>query len=161
MPRYLSDQWIEALDEAARAHRGLAEATESVAFVIEQVVEQSAGQGQSGGQGIGKANDAPPEVAPTDATATDAVSAQGGAVRWHVVVDHGSVRFVAGPATDPTVRFTTDAATARAISTGAATAQSAFMGGTLRVGGDTGVLIEHHEVLAGLGDVFAAVPIDD
>ena len=154
MPRYLSDQWIEALDEAAQAHRGLAVATGSVAFVIEQVIEQVTEQ--SGGQGLETATASTP-----DATAADAVSVQGGAVRWHVVVDHGSVRFVPGPAIDPTVRFTTDEATARAISTGAATAQSAFMAGTLRVGGDTGVLIEHHEVLAGLGDVFAAVTIDD
>lgn len=91
-------------------------------------------------------------------TSVDAASDE---VRWHVAIDHGTVRFVAGPAHDPTVRFTTDEVTARAISTGAATAQGAFMRGTLRVGGDTSALIEHHNVLAGLGDVFAAVPIDD
>jgi hypothetical protein len=82
-------------------------------------------------------------------------------VRWHVVIDHGTVRFVSGAAESPTIRFTTDATTARAVSTGATTAQGAFMRGTLRVGGDTGALIAHHDVLAGIGDVFDAVPIDD
>jgi len=128
--QYLSEQWIAELDDAARSHRGLAEATSTVALVIEQVVEP-------GG----------------DATAGD--------VRWHVVIDHGTVRFVPGAATDPTVRFTTDEVTARAISTGITTAQGAFMRGRLRVGGDTSALLANHDVLAGLGDVFAAVPIDD
>jgi hypothetical protein len=89
------------------------------------------------------------------------VTGGGHEVRWHVVIDHGMVRFVSGAAESPTIRFTTDAATARAVSTGATTAQGAFMRGTLRVGGDTGALIAHHDVLAGLGDVFDAVPIDD
>ena len=135
MARYLSDEWIAELDAAARSHSGLTEATSALRLVIEQVVETG--------------------VAVTD---TDATS---GEVRWHVAIDHGTVRFVAGPAPDPTVRFTTDEVTARAISTGTVTAQGAFMRGILRVGGDTSALIEHHSVLAGLGDVFAAMPIDD
>lgn len=152
MARYLSDQWIAELDEAARSHAGLADATASIALVIEQVVERLDEQAPDPNTGTSS-------PAPTGtSTGVPTGSAE---VRWHVVIDHGTVRFVAGPATDPTVRFTTDEATARAISTGAATAQGAFMHGRLRVGGDTGALIAHHDVLAGLGDVFAAVPIDD
>jgi hypothetical protein len=138
--RYLSDEWIAELDAAARCHSGLAEATGALSLVIEQVVETG--------------------VVETGVTQTG-TAATSGEVRWHVAIDHGTVRFVAGPAPDPTVRFTTDEVTARAISTGTATAQGAFMRGTLRVGGDTSALIDHHDVLAGLGDVFAAVPIDD
>lgn len=160
MPRYLSDQWIAELDEAARSHAGLADATRSIALVIEQVVERLNEQAPDPSTDTSsRAQTGTSSSAPTGtSTGVPSGSAE---VRWHVVIDHGTVRFVAGPATDPTVRFTTDEATARAISTGAATAQGAFMHGRLRVGGDTGALIAHHDVLAGLGDVFAAVPIDD
>ena len=156
MARYLSDQWIAELDEAARSHAGLADATGSIALVIEQVVERLDEQAPDPNAGT-----SPRASTGTSTGVPTGVPTGSAEVRWHVVIDHGTVRFVAGPATDPTVRFTTDEATARAISTGAATAQGAFMHGRLRVGGDTGALIAHHDVLAGLGDVFAAVPIDD
>ena len=156
MARYLSDQWIAELDEAARSHAGLADATGSIALVIEQVVERLDEQAPDPNTGT-----SPRTSTGTSTGVPTGVPSGSAEVRWHVVIDHGTVRFVAGPATDPTVRFTTDEATARAISTGAATAQGAFMHGRLRVGGDTGALIAHHDVLAGLGDVFAAVPIDD
>jgi predicted lipid carrier protein YhbT len=143
---YLSPEWISELDEAARAHPGLAQATSSLSLVIEQV--------------IAPAREPATDPAQPDGAGSSPATA-GDEVRWHVVIDHGVVRFVSGPAASPTVRFTTDAATARAISTGATTAQGAFMRGSLRVGGDTSALLAHHDVLAGLGDVFAAVTIDD
>lgn len=129
MPSYLSDDWIAALDEAARSHPDLAAATTGVQLVIEQV------------------------VTPGDDHTDDGE----GVVRWHVVVDDGSVRFIAGAAADPTVRFTTDAVTARAVTEGRLSATEAFMTGRLRVGGNTTALVEHHALVEGLGDVFATV----
>ena len=145
MPAYLSDAWIAALDEAARAHEGLSEATAGTHLVLEQVVTLAAGDADTGSAEGG--------VRRSDA-------ADAGEVRWHVVVDDGSVRFAPGPALDPTVRFTTDADTARAITDGELSATEAFMAGRLRVGGDTTALVRHHALLDGLGDVFAAVDLD-
>lgn len=132
MPIYLSDAWVTALDETARAHPGLSGATAGVHLVIEQVVTGVTGGGATGD----------------------------GEVRWHVVVDDGSVRFVWGPADDPTVRFTTDAHTARAVTEGQLSATEAFTSGRLRVGGDAAALVAHHDIFDGLNDVFAAVPLD-
>jgi len=78
-------------------------------------------------------------------------------VCWHVAIDDGKVRFIEGPASDPTIRFTTDRTTAEALMTGAITTQMAFMTGRLQVGGDTGALLAHHDVVQGLNDVFAGV----
>ena len=78
-------------------------------------------------------------------------------VVWHVEVDDGTVRFRSGPAADPTVRFTTDRLTAWAVASGTTTTQAAFMAGDLRVGGDTRALVDHHDLLAGLGEVVAAL----
>lgn len=145
MPAYLSDAWIAALDEAARSHRRLADAAAGVHLVLEQVVLPTAAD---------TADD------PGDAAAGGDDTADEGGIRWHVVVNDGSVRFVPGPAVDPTVRFTTDADTARAITDGRLSATEAFMAGRLRVGGDTTALVHHHSLLDGLGDVFAAVDPD-
>jgi len=38
VPSYLSDEWLAALDAAARNHAGLAAATAGVHLVLEQVV---------------------------------------------------------------------------------------------------------------------------
>jgi hypothetical protein len=84
-------------------------------------------------------------------------------VTWHVAINDGTVRVLAGPAGQnsvPLVRFSTDRATARAVADGAITAQSAFMAGNLQVGGDTSALLAHHDLLAGVGEVFAGVPLD-
>ena len=95
------------------------------------------------------------EQAVTDLTGSREVA------RWHVVVNDGDVRFKSGAAEAPDIRFTTDADTARAITAGDTTAQTAFTHGRLQVGGDTTVLLAHHDLLDGLGDVFAAVVLDD
>lgn len=131
MLAYLSPAWVAALDHAARADAALADATRDVALVVEQRV--------------------------TGATSGD--------VTYHVVFDHGSVSVGPGPAADeapgagaaPLVRFTLDHETALDIARGTGSAQRAFMAGTLQVGGDLRVLLEHQQALSALHDVFAAV----
>lgn len=89
------------------------------------------------------------------------VTDPGGDVTWHVTIDDGTVRFAPGPAGEPTigpvVRFTTDKTTAEHLVAGRTTTQTAFMAGRLQVGGDTGALLAHHSLVAGLDDVFAGV----
>lgn len=80
-----------------------------------------------------------------------------GDVRYHVAIDHGTVRVHSGPAPAATIRFHQDQETAAAIAAGRTAAQRAFMTGRLRVGGDLRVLLDHGEVLGQLGDVFATV----
>jgi hypothetical protein len=97
-------------------------------------------------------------------TIEQVVTGAAGDTVWHVTINDGTVRFIAGPAPDadgtPVVRFTTDQTTARAVTDGDLTVQEAFMRGRLQVGGDTAAVVAHHDVLAGLGDVFAAVELD-
>lgn len=126
MLRYLSAEWIDALDAAAQEDAALASATGRVALVIQQEV--------TGG----------PD----------------GDVVWHVAVDHGSVRFLPGPAEAPDVTFQQDHATALAVGRGEQSAQTAFMIGKLRVGGDVGLLLEHQDAFGAVDDVFAAVRAD-
>ena len=78
-------------------------------------------------------------------------------VIWHVLLNDGDVSVVPGAADDPTVRFTTDRATAAGISRGEQSAQRAFLRGDLRVGGDTDALVAHAELLGSLDDAFAEV----
>ena len=78
-------------------------------------------------------------------------------VRYHVVVDDGTVHVRPGAAHSPTVSFRQDVATARAIASGSLSAQRAFMTGRLRVGGDLSVLLAHGDLLSQLDDVFADV----
>ena len=144
MPPYLSDAWVAALDDIARNHRGLAEATAGTHLVLEQVVILG-----------GDATDTSSET-----SAGGEAPAPTGEVRWHVLVDDGSVRFRSGAAPSPTVRFTTDEAMARAITEGRCSATEAFMNGRLRVGGDTTALVRYHDLFSGLADVFAAVTVD-
>lgn len=80
-----------------------------------------------------------------------------GDVRFHLVFDHGAVRVAPGAAPAATVRFHQDYATAASIAMGRGSAQRAFMTGRLRIGGDLRVLLDHSEVLAQVGDVFAGV----
>lgn len=79
------------------------------------------------------------------------------AVVYHLTFDRGAVAVRPGPAPAPTVTFGQDRSTARAIATGAASAQRAFMTGDLRVGGDLQVFLAAQHVLGTLGDVFAEV----
>jgi hypothetical protein len=69
---------------------------------------------------------------------------------WHIRVADGEVELRRGPADDPTVTFSCDAATADAIRQGTTSTQSVFMAGDLRVGGDVGALLRHQELLGSL-----------
>jgi hypothetical protein len=80
-----------------------------------------------------------------------------GTVRWHITIDDGDVRFLAGPATEPDLRFTTDYATATEIAAGSLGAQRAFVEGRLRVGGDLTQLIRHQKALSTVEDALAGV----
>jgi hypothetical protein len=80
-----------------------------------------------------------------------------GEVTYHVAFRDGRASAAMGPADAPTVRFSQDVATARAIAAGTGSAQRAFMTGRLTVGGDLRVLLDHGELLTHLGDVFAQV----
>jgi putative sterol carrier protein len=79
-----------------------------------------------------------------------------GEVAWSVTVGEGAVAVRPGRADSPTVTFTQDLPTAAAIHSGELSAQSAFMTGRLRVGGDVGQLLERQDTLIALDDVFAA-----
>ena len=126
MPRYLSDEWIAALDAAASTDAGLATATRDVGLVIQQQV--------TGG----------PD----------------GDVAWHVTLDHGHVRILPGTARHADVTFRHDHDTAQAVARGEISAQAAFMIGKLRVGGDGGLLLAHHDLFDSVEDVFASVRAD-
>lgn len=74
---------------------------------------------------------------------------------WHVVFDHGDVALAAGPADRPDVTLTCTETVARAINQGSTSAQSAFMTGELRIGGDIAALLAHAELLSTLTDALA------
>lgn len=79
----------------------------------------------------------------------------GGEIRWHIVVDDGSVTLVEGPAPRCDVRFTTSYDIAAEIAAGRLSAQRAFVDGRLRVGGDLTLLVSHQRALASLDDALA------
>ena len=76
---------------------------------------------------------------------------------YHVIVAGGSARVVAGRATDPTVTFTEDRATATEIAQGRLSAQRAFMSGRVTVRGDLPALAAAQDVLVELDRAFAPV----
>lgn len=128
--RFLSPEWIDALDRAASAAPPpLSDAT----LVVQQTVVDA------------------DETSPSGATWHVVMDPSGVRVRA------GSAPAVPG---SPVVRFTTDRATAVAVLHGELAAQAAFMRGDLRVGGDTAALVDHADSLAALDDLFAAVRAD-
>lgn len=80
-----------------------------------------------------------------------------GQIRWHVVIDDGSVQLRAGPAPQADVRISTSYTTAAEIATGELAAQRAFIDGRLRIGGDLSVLASHQRTLASIDDALADV----
>jgi len=80
-------------------------------------------------------------------------------VRYRLAADATGARVeVPGPdAPAPDVRLTTDYRTAVAISTGRENAQRALAAGTLRLGGDIGVLVQRADALTVLRDASAAL----
>ncbi len=140
MVRFLSPDWLDALDRAVVGDEALAAATAGLSLTVEQRITPSPGP-------VGVEAEIVPDV-------DDFV--------FHVAFDHGTVRVRPGPVPgEPTVTFSQDEATARGIAAGTASAQRSFMTGHLRVGGDLRVLLDHQAVLAGLHDVFASVTLDD
>lgn len=81
----------------------------------------------------------------------------GPGIAWHVLIDDGDARVVAGEAESPDVTFTQDRDTAVAVGTAQLSAQAAFMLGKLRVGGEVTKLIENRAVFDGLDDLFIGV----
>jgi hypothetical protein len=83
--------------------------------------------------------------------------APGGAVRYHVRIDHGDVRVHPGPAAAADVTFLADYEVARAINDGSATAQQALAAGRLKIKGDLPRLAGEEMALVAVGDIFAMV----
>jgi putative sterol carrier protein len=80
-----------------------------------------------------------------------------GDASWHVVVDDGTARVVPGDAPSADVTFRQTYETAAAINQGRLSAQTAFMTGRLRVGGDVELLMAHQATFDGVEDAFDAV----
>lgn len=87
-------------------------------------------------------------------TVQQTVTSADGVAVWHLDVDDGRVTMHDGPAIEPTVTFTCDDPTANDIRLGTTSTQSVFMAGQLRVGGDVGALLRHHDLLASLSDAL-------
>jgi putative sterol carrier protein len=80
-----------------------------------------------------------------------------GDASWHVVVDDGAVRVLPGEAPRADITFHQRYDTAAAIGRGEMSAQTAFMVGDLRVGGDVELLMAHQVTFDTVEDVFASV----
>jgi putative sterol carrier protein len=80
-----------------------------------------------------------------------------GDVAYHVIVDDGRTTVRAGRADDPTITFTQDRDTARAVSRGELSAQGAFMAGRIRIRGDLPALVAQQDALLRVDDIFASV----
>jgi len=106
-----------------RAHAGLRDATADRRVVVQFTVTAASGSGGADGD-----------------------------VVYALVLDHGDNRVVPGPHPDPDITLRTDRATAGAIASHAESAQTAFMAGRLRLGGDVRVLIANQDVLASVDD---------
>ncbi len=117
MAGFLTDEWLDELDAAARG----AGAPAAPRLVLQQVVP-----------------DGP-----------------GGEVAYALVVEDGRIRVERGRADRPDLVFTQDRATAEAIHRGELSAQTAFMQGRLRLGGDLRAVIDRAADLAAIDDVFA------
>ncbi len=88
------------------------------------------------------------------------VDDDGAATIWHVRFADGTVSLTRGTATDATVTFRCDRATATAVHQGQTSAQAAFMAGQLQLGGDIGALLAHQALLAGLTDALAPLRVE-
>lgn len=129
MAEFLSDGWFDEMTAAAERARP----PRGVRIVLQQVITP-------GGDG-GEAEDG------------DGDEERSYALR----VAGGQVELVRGRFPGADVTFTQDRATAAAIARGELSAQLAFLGGRLRVGGDLRHFAEAAGALAELDDVFAPV----
>ena len=80
----------------------------------------------------------------------------GDEVAYVVTTADGAITVRRGRAEAPDVTFTQDLATAEAIHRGELSAQTAFIEGRLRLGGDLRAVIERAGALVQLHDMFAA-----
>lgn len=71
-------------------------------------------------------------------------------VRWQIRIDAEGVVLDREPSSPADVRITTDRATATRIQSGEASAQRAFLDGSLQIGGDIQALMEHRQAIAEL-----------
>lgn len=122
MAEFLSDAWLDDLEQAATRSTGV---PAELRLVIQQVVLD-----EPGGE----------EVA-----------------AYAMRLADGTVTVERGRVPDADVTFTQDRATAAAITQGALSAQSAFLAGDLRVGGDLRVALDQARSVAAIDDVFAEV----
>ena len=76
---------------------------------------------------------------------------------WHITLNQGTVRVKVGPADEPDAWFEAQPAAARALFDGSLDPLRAVIDGDLSIGGDPQRLVEHREILDGIGDVFAGV----
>ena len=77
------------------------------------------------------------------------------ALVWHVHFADGEVGLHRGATPSPTVTFSCDRATAEDIRNGEHSAQTAFMAGRLRLGGDVRMLLANSALLSTLNDALA------
>lgn len=132
MLKFLSPDWIEALDRAGRPADD------------EPTSDPAPGPAEPGHVVI--------EQRVVDAGHDDVV--------YVVSVTASGVRVQAGPAPSPDVVFTLGRATATAIAQGTLSAQAAFMAGDLHLDGNTGALLQSQAALTDLADRFDAVRAD-
>ena len=123
---FLSEEWIAALDRAARSNTATAPDRSNAP------------------------NDA-------DAPSEFEVEFRIDAARYHVTGASGALRFRPGAAPRPDVTLTLDRHTAAAIAQGRLPAQTAFMNGLLRLGGDAQALVRHATAFARIGAIMHTV----
>jgi hypothetical protein len=128
---HLSPAWIAAFDEVVHDHAALRAATADRSLVIQFTVT---------------AQPLDDDAAPTT-----------GDIRYALVLDHGDNRVVPGAHPEPDITLRTDRSTAAAIASHGESAQTAFMSGRLRLGGDVRILIANQDVLADVDDCAGAL----
>lgn len=74
---------------------------------------------------------------------------------WHIHFADGEVGLHRGETPSPSVTFSCERRIAESIQSGQQSAQSAFMAGNLRLGGDVRLLLANSELLASLHDALA------
>ncbi len=119
MAAFLTDQWFDDLEAAARD----TSIPLDVRLVIQQVIPGGAEDDE---------------------------------VAYVLTAADGAITVRRGQAEAPDITFTQDRATAEAIHRGELSAQTAFIEGRLRLGGDLRAVIERAGWLVALDDVFAA-----
>jgi hypothetical protein len=126
--RFLSDEWVAAMDRAANAAEGPRSGGGTV--VVQHVV-----------------TDVPDDLA----------AGRDSERVYHLVLTPDSAAVRPGRADAPTVTFTATYTVAAAVARGERSAQAAFMAGELRLGGAVEALLGQHAALGEVADPFAAV----